>query len=386
VFSERFPPSEKNALTLLLEEKKRLGCDILDLSESNPTKAGFSYPKDEILASLAQPESLLYHPEPRGLLMARSAVRDYYGQRGHGIPLDDIFLTSSTSEAYSYLLKILTDPGDQIHIPAPSYPLLEYLAVCESVLCRQYGLQYDGQWRIDFDSLENAISGESKAVLCVHPNNPTGSFVGTDEWETLTSIAASSNLAVICDEVFSDYPLLDGSIADPLVEGKTLVCVLSGLSKVVALPQVKLSWIVLRGPEPMKSKAREKLEFVADTYLSVSAMVQHALPQLLANRSYIQGQIKIRLKRNLDNLRGLTKDSALDILPPEGGWYAVVRLPRIKTDEEWSTELLAGKNTLAHPGFFFDFAEPSCVVLSLLPLEATFGQGVEHLLDLVTQR
>ncbi len=341
---------------------------MLDLTESNPTRAGFEYPREEILDALADPRALRYDPDPKGLLSAREAVASYYGD----IPVSRILLTASTSEAYSYLFKLLCDPGDEILSPRPSYPLFEFLGGLESVRVVQYPLRYDGVWHIDFDALERAITPRTRAIVVVNPNNPTGSFLKRDEWARLQTLG----VPILSDEVFSDYAFSpDDSRVRSLTGGsEALTFSMSGLSKIAALPQMKLGWIVAGGPG--HEAALERLELIADTYLSVATPVQIALPQLLTASIGVRAQILDRTRANLALLRRSTVP-----LHVEGGWYATLQVPRTRGEEEWAMALLDQHDVLVQPGFYFDFESEAFLVLSLLTPPDIFAEGLRRLLE-----
>jgi alanine-synthesizing transaminase len=380
VFSSRLNWSLRpNRLSALLEEKRAAGADVLDLTESNPTRAGFAYPQAEILTALADTDALRYHPSPRGLDSAREAVAGYYRDRGTKILVENILLTASTSEAYAYLFKLLANPGDEILAPRPSYPLFEFLADLESVHIRQYPLRYDGVWHVDFDALEQAITPRTRAIVVVNPNNPTGSFLKRAELDVLDSLAAERGLAILSDEVFRDYAFADeGDRVSTLAgERQALTFSMSGLSKIAGLPQMKLGWIVASGPR--RAEALEALELIADTYLSVSTPVQVALSRLLALSGGIMEQIRQRTASNLARLRETMLGSAATLLRTEGGWYAVLQVGRSRSEEEWTLKLLGESNILVQPGFFFDFESEAFLVLSLLPEPAKFAEGVSRL-------
>jgi len=380
VFSSRLNWSLRpNRLSALLEEKRAAGADVLDLTESNPTRAGLAYPQAEILAALADADALRYHPSPRGLDSAREAVTGYYRDRGTQIPMNSILLTASTSEAYSYLFKLLANPGDEILAPRPSYPLFEFLADLESVHIRQYPLRYDGVWHVDFDALEHTITPRTRAIVVVNPNNPTGSFLKRAELDVLDSLAAERGLAILSDEVFRDYafagePNLVSTLAG---DRRALTFSMSGLSKIAGLPQMKLGWVVASGPRC--PQALDALELIADTYLSVSTPVQVALPRLLGLSGSILNEIRRRTAENLAHLRETMLGSAATLLRTEGGWYAVLQVPRTRTEEEWTLKLLGDLDVLVQPGFFFDFESEAFLVLSLLPDANTFAEGVSRL-------
>ena len=375
--------SAENPLSRLLGEKRSRGDTVFDLTESNPTRADIYYPVKEILAALASPLSLVYHPAPTGIPTARDAVAGYYQARGVHVSADDVVLTASTSEAYSFLFKLLCNPGDRILVPRPSYPLLEYLAALESVEIDYYSLVYDGEWRVDVESVEAAVSERTRALVVVNPNNPTGSFLKRDELESLLRVLRSYRLALVSDEVFSDYGFGEAPNRIRSLVGSTegvLAFALNGLSKVAGLPQVKLGWIVVHGPDPERKDALSALEHIGDTFLSVSAPAQNGAPALLALAPRLQTTIHERLFSNYDALRGvLGADSACRPLQLEGGWYAVLRLPLVLSSEEWSLEILARDGVHAHPGYLFDFAAEAHLVVSLVTPPDTFRVGIERI-------
>jgi len=395
-FSSRFHwDSQPNRLTALLAEKRRAYRDnrpsaVLDLTESNPTHAGFAYPQQEILEALSDPRALRYDPDPRGLLTAREAVSQYYAARGVHVDLSRIILTASTSEAYAYLFKLLTNPGDEILVPRPSYPLFEYLAAMESVTVRQYPLRYDGLWHIDFAALDSLAPGDAsqdrvRALVVVNPNNPTGSFLKKDEWARLTAWAEARNVAILSDEVFSDFAFSGEpgrgraeKIATLAGATETPVFAMSGLSKIAGLPQMKLGWIVAGGPG--HAAAIESLEWIADTYLSVATPVQLALDRLLIATETIRQQIRERTAANLRVAReALGPGSPFRILNVEGGWYIIVQVPRTISEEEWALTLLREADVLVQPGFFYDFETEAFLVVSLLTAPGVFREGIRRL-------
>ncbi len=378
MFSSRLPNSlEPNEFTRILEEKRASGAIIVDLTQSNPTKAGFSPQLASQIPLGCQPPGD-YLPSAQGAKAAREAIKEYYQQNNHGvIDSDDLFLTASTSEAYSFLFKLLTDPGDEILIPAPSYPLFDFLATLENVRPTRYLLQRDdsGRWRIDFASLVQEISRLSRAIVVVNPNNPTGSYVTADELAKLTDLCRSHGLALIVDEVFLDYQNLAGTAKPRSAIANTgaSTFTLSGFSKILALPQVKLSWIHVGGPEPLKTGAKQRLEFIADTYLSVNTMIQQAASRLLSSQKQVQQEILARIAANEQWLRTMT-----ELAPShrEGGWYAIIALPAEITDEQCCLEVLTEHGLLVHPGFFYDFVEHNCIVVSLITPEEEFRRGL----------
>jgi len=384
VFSSRLNWSLRpNRLSALLEAKRAAGANVLDLTESNPTRAGFAYPQAEILSALSDADALRYHPSPRGLDSAREVVAGYYRDRGSKIDRENVLLTASTSEAYAYLFKLLANPGDEILAPRPSYPLFEFLADLESVHIRQYPLRYDGVWHVDFDALEQAITARTRAIVVVNPNNPTGSFLKHAELDRLDSLAAERGLAILSDEVFRDYAFADETNRVSTLAGdrQALTFSMSGLSKIAGLPQMKLGWIAANGPHG--KEALDALELIADTYLSVSTPVQVALPSLLALASGIMEQVRQRTASNLARLRETMLGSAATLLRTEGGWYAVLQVPRTRTEEEWTLKLLGESDVLVQPGFFFDFESEAFLVLSLLPEPAKFAEGVSRLRSII---
>jgi alanine-synthesizing transaminase len=373
MFSKRFHwDLRPNRLSELLARKRLEGARVLDLTESNPTHAGLHYPAD-VVAAFEDSRMLKYEPLPKGSLRAREAVAEYYSARGHSVSPERILLTASTSEAYSYLFKLLTDPGDRILVPRPSYPLFEYLATMESVQVEQYPLHYHAGWSMDVDAMPQG----ARAVVLVNPNNPTGSFVKRGELDQLVKLG----LPLISDEVFADYAFApDAERVSTLVDvEECLAFSMSGLSKVAGLPQMKLGWIVVSGPEPQRREALEKLEWIADTYLSVSVPVQCAAERLLRAGEDVQRQIRERTAQNLKFARELLAGSAANILEVEGGWYATVQMPRIRSEEEWTLELLEREDVLVQPGFFYDFESEAFLVISLLTEPGPFQEGMARL-------
>ena len=381
MFSSRFHwDFHPNRLTQLLAEKRRAGTPILDLTESNPTHAELIYPP-EMLRAFDDPRAFRYQPAPAGAGDAREAVAAYYAAKGHQVAAERILLTASTSEAYAYLFKLLANPGDNVLVPRPSYPLFEYLATMESVEVRQYPLAYHGAWSIDLDGLSAAITDRTRAIVLVHPNNPTGSYVKRAELDALVDLCRERRMALISDEVFSDYdfapdPHRAGTLAS--VTG-CLAFAMSGLSKIAGLPQMKLGWIAVNGPAELRAEAFEKLEWIADTYLSVSTPVQCAARALLDAGEQVQMQIRERCATHLSLAREVLAGSPANILAVEGGWYITVQVPRVRTEEEWTLELLDRENVLVQPGFFYDFESEAYLVISLLTAPEIFGEGIARL-------
>jgi aspartate/methionine/tyrosine aminotransferase len=382
VFSDRVDfDLRKNRLTHLLEEKKKTETRIFDLTESNPTVAGLVYPKTEILEALHTEGALTYRPSAKGLSATRRAIAQYYLDRGVEISPEHLILTASTSEAYAFLFKLLTNPGDEVLIPRPSYPLFDFLARLEAVRTRSYPLHYQQDWQYDLGLLESCLNENTKAIVIVNPNNPTGSYISSDEWEQLRQMALRYDIPIICDEVFVDYPLSDGqSLVDPAASDDHSLFLLNGFSKLAGLPQFKLGWIGVKGPTRPTRERLERLEVIADTFLSVSAPIQHAGPALLGLAGRIREQIQCRVRANYRNLSDLCRGTSVENLKTLGGWYANLRLPRIHTEEQWTLQFLGSADTLVHPGYFYDFSEEAYVVISLLPKPAIFEEGVSRLL------
>ena len=377
---------ELNRFTRALEEHRRSGKELLDLTASNPTACGLAYPEQEIVAALADRHALEYQPESKGLRSAREAIADYYtgrnGFSGPGLRIDPerILLTSGTSEAYSHIFRLLCEAGDEILVPAPSYPLFEFLADLADIRLAAYPLLYDHGWQLDFASLRAALTRRSRAVLVVHPNNPTGSFVKGNEAAELGQICAERELAIVADEVFLDYTSGPEPAQTFAMHDAALTFTLSGLSKISLLPQMKLAWTVVSGPHALVHPAVERLEIIADTYLSPSTPIQLALPKFLALRHGLQEQLKRRISGNLAALDdALRASKQLTRLEREGGWYAVLRVPVTGTDEDLAVKLIERCSVLVHPGHFFNFPRDGFLVLSLITPEPEFREGVQRL-------
>jgi alanine-synthesizing transaminase len=384
-FSSRVPSElGSNRLALAVQRIRAAGRRLVDLTESNPTQAGFHYPAD-LLASLAHPRGLSYEPRPLGLMEARRAVALDYERRGTSIAPERIALSASTSEAYSVLFKLLADAGDEVLVPRPSYPLFEHLTRLDEVMATPYDLEYHDGWTIDIASVERAMTPRTRALLIVNPNNPTGSFVKHDELDRLQQICATYDSALIADEVFSDYELQPGAraAAGPVIDvgGSALVFSLGGLSKSAGLPQLKLGWIAVAGPDDVVDRALERLELVCDTYLSVSTPVQAAAAELIEHAAPIRAQIQMRIAANYRRLVVQTATvPACRVLDAEGGWYAVIQVPSLGSEEDLVVALVDRAGVLVHPGYFFDFPRESYLVVSLLPPEDAFADGVSRVL------
>ena len=379
--SSRLPTSfEPNALSAALIQLKRDGHTILDLTVSNPTRCGFAYPEPDIRAALSAPSVLQYEPDPQGSFAAREAIARHHG---HGLRAEDLVLTASTSEAYGLLFKLLGDPGDEVLVPSPSYPLFEWLARLEGLQATAVPTHFQDRWHLDGAALEGAITERTRAIVVVNPNNPTGQFLAGNEWSMLTSLCARRGLALLVDEVFADYALEPppDHLATALLDAEPPcpVFLLSGLSKVAALPQLKLGWIAVRGPDA--ADHLEALSFLADQYLLVATPVQAAAPTLLALAHGIRHPVRARLRANLRTLdRALARFPNLTRLPVEGGWSVLLRRPAIDSDEACALHLLEATHTLVHPGSFFDLHGDGHLVLSLLVPEDTFGVGLQAIL------
>jgi len=375
---------ETNRLSLALAAHRAAGKPLIDLTISNPTECGFNYDAEAILEALGNPAALKYEPNPRGLVAAREAVKRYYAERGAIVASDDIFLTTSTSEAYSYVFRTLCNPDDEVLIPEPSYPLFEFLADIQDVQLVRYPLLYDHGWQIDLHALEQAITPRTRGVIVVHPNNPTGNYCKPEEMRKLSEICAGQGIAIIADEVFLDFALGGDRQATFASNSGALTFTMSGLSKICGLPQMKAAWLVVGGPPgSLKKEAVARLEIIADTYLSMNAPIQWALPTLLGQRREFQRQLMERVKENLAELdRQLAGQKSCGRLEVEGGWNAVIRVPATRSDEELALELLAAKGVYVHPGHFYDFPSEGFVVVSLISPKRDFAEGTGMLLSM----
>jgi len=384
MFSDRLPRTlTANRLAASVAGMRAAGRRFIDLTESNPTRAGFDYPPD-LLAPLSAPGSTIYAPMPLGTPEARAAVAREYARHGLAVDPRRIALASSTSEAYSWLFKLLTDAGYEVLVPRPSYPLFDHLTRLDLVVARPYDLEYHGSWSIDFASVERALSSRTRALLLVSPNNPTGSFVSAEALERLAAICAPRRIALIADEVFIDYELEPGAAASAgrvSARGDVLSFALGGLSKAVGLPQVKLAWIATGGPEADVAAALDRLEVIGDAYLSVSTPVQVAAPALLTRGAGVRLQIAARVAANYRALQSAARSApACGALRSEGGWYAVLQVPTLESEEQLVVSLLEQEGVLTHPGYFFDFPRESFLVVSLLPPPDVFAGGIDRVL------
>jgi len=377
-----------NRYTQTVEEARAAGGRLLDLTASNPTTCGVRYDTNEIVSAFQNPQSLSYEPEPKGLLAAREQVARYY-RDDHGLEVDvnSLVLTTSTSEAYSYAFRLLCNPGDEVLVAKPSYPLFEFLGDLQDVKLVPYFLQYAHGWFIDFPSLMAAVTPQTKAILLVHPNNPTGSYVKEEERERLNEVCREHDLALIVDEVFLDYPL-DGRKRRSFVENRdALTFTMSGLSKIAGLPQMKVAWMMVNGPESLVGTALDRLEVIADTYLSLNSPTQWAFPALMAQRHSIQRQLRDRVLENWTQLRiAAGNANPFELAETEGGWYAVLRISSDRSDEELAIELVEKEQVLVHPGHFYDFPSGTHLVLSLIAQPEEFRAGATALLQLLRRQ
>ena len=383
-FSSRVPDNlAGNRLAQALARRRAAGREIVDLTESNPTRAGFQYPPD-LLTPLADPRGLVYSPHPFGSIDTREAVASEYRRRSLEVDARRIVLTASTSEAYSLLFKLLADPGGEVLVPRPSYPLFDHLTQLDAVVARQYDLEYHGRWEIEFASLEHAIDERTRAVLLVNPNNPTGSFVRTTELERIAALCVSRGIAIISDEVFADYEVEKGASSlagSGLHAGEALTFTLGGLSKSIGLPQVKLGWIAVAGPDLLVRSAIDRLELICDTYLSVSTPVQVGAAELLRRGRSIREEIQARVAANFAGLaEAMESAPACRVLHAEGGWYAVVQVPSLQSEEDLVVDLLENAGVLVHPGYFFDFPRESYLIVSLIVSPDAFAEATRRVL------
>ena len=370
--------TEESELSRAHRLRAQAGLPVADLTASNPTRCGFHYDPG-LLGALADPQALDYDPQPRGSLRAREAVCGYYAGHGVAVTPEQIVLTTSTSEAYSFLLRLLCDPGNEIVVPQPGYPLFDFLAVLDDVRLKAAPLVYDYGWQIDPEGFRRAITAATRAIVLVHPNNPTGHFTKPWEAKELARLCREFGLSLIVDEVFLDYGFRGGEKSFASGLDGVPVFVVSGLSKIAGLPQMKAAWIVATGPTAIP--ALDRLEVIADTFLSMNAPVQYALPKWLEARSAIQAQIRQRVAANLAELdRQLDQLLAVNKLEVEGGWYAVLRIPALQPDEQTVLALLE-RGVWVHPGYFFGMAESGWLVASLLGPEGEFSTGVTILVD-----
>jgi alanine-synthesizing transaminase len=388
MFSERTNwKLTRNEYTRALEEMRSSGESLIDLTVSNPTECGLRYDSAVILQAFQIEKAMAYQPEAKGLLVARQEVARYY-REDHGETVDpqSVLLTTSTSEAYSFVFRLLCNPQDEILVPKPSYPLFDFLGDLQDVKLRPYSLQYAHGWFIDFESVERALTSRTRAVLLVHPNNPTGSYVKGEEVVRLNELCLERNLALIVDEVFLDYALVGQARKSFVGNGDVLTFTLSGLSKIAALPQMKVAWMVTTGPEALVRPALERLEVIADTYLSLSSPTQLAIPRLLEQRRSLRAQLLERIRQNWAALESmLAGERTLELLEPEGGWYAVFRVAGGRSDEDLAIEIMRKARVLVHPGHFYDFPGEGYLIVSLIVAQENFRNGMAGVVDNVTK-
>jgi aspartate/methionine/tyrosine aminotransferase len=388
MFSSRLRQSAgRNPLAIALDRRRAQGLPTIDLTLSNPTRAGLAYPGG-LLGAMAQDAALRYDPEPFGLLSARQAVSEDFARRGLSVPANRTVLTASTSEAYSLLFKLLCDPGDVVLAPRPSYPLVEHLTDLDGVSLQHYRLEFQGRWELDLPDLrEKAESGGVRAIIMVNPNNPTGSVMSDSELDAMAAIAVDNDLALISDEVFADYPISGAPPASALRQDTALTFTLGGLSKSIGLPQVKLGWIAAGGPASLVVEALDRLETICDAYLSVSTPVQMAAGGLLSAGAVLRTEIQQRVRGNCAQLKTLASaNPACMVMPVEAGWYAVVQVPALASEDGIVLDLLEQTGVLVHPGYFFDFEREAFLVVSLLPEPAVFASAARALFARVGNR
>ena len=378
----------KNQLALMLENYRKEKIHFLDLTVSNPTQAGIPFPGKEILETFHQTSNLVYHPEPQGMLHARKTVAEYYARKGYELNVAQLFLTASTSEAYAFVFKLMGNPGDEFLIPAPSYPLFDFLAGFNDVVLKPYALEYDGTWLIDRESLEAALSPKTKGILLVNPNNPTGSLIEMNDYQYLVDLCREKKLAIISDEVFWDYVHRKGNYLLSLVDTDEVLCfVLNGISKSLCLPQMKLGWIYVNGPDEYLSEAIVRLELLNDTYLSANTPVQNAIAGLFALQERIQQPVFHRLKANLNMIQNqVTHLPGMSVLDSDAGWYAILKIPPYLDEEELVLELLKEDKILVHPGYFFDFPQNGYLILSLLSKESDIADGIVKIIKRIQEK
>lgn len=370
-----------NRLAEALAQRRAKGKPICDLTVSNPTECGFVYDNDAILRALSNPAATIYQPEPRGLATARRAIAEYYATRGCDVPVEDILLTTSTSEAYSFVFRLLCNPGDELLIPAPSYPLFDFLADIQDVKLIRYPLFYDHGWEIDFHALEQVITSRTRGVIVVHPNNPTGHYTNSAAMKRLNEICSAKNLAIIADEVFLDFSLTQELHSTFAANREALTFTLSGLSKIAGLPQMKAAWLVTSGLERWKSQGRARLDVIADAYLSMSAPIQLAIPSFLQQRAGFQKQLIARIRANICELdRQIAAQDSCSQLEVEGGWYVVLRVPVTRADEDLAVDLVETNGIYVHPGHFYDFPSDGYLIASLITPKHDFAEGIKRLL------
>ena len=378
---------EPNPLSKALARRVASGQPVIDLTESNSTKCGFHFEAEQILRAFSHPAILNYDPVAQGLPEARHAVANYYRACHCTVDINDIFLTTSTSEAYSFLFRTLCNPGDEVLIPQPGYPLFNFLADIQDVGTVPYPLIYDYGWQIDFHALARAITPRTRAIVVVNPNNPTGHFCKPDDMHRLNQLCLEGELAIIGDEVFLDFSMGNNIAPSFASNNKALTFTMSGLSKISGMPQMKVAWLIAGGPEALKQQAVARLEMIADTYLSMNAPMQLALPVLLDLRHNFQLQCMQRVRNNVAKLDEMLSTQKLCTrLNLEGGWYAVVKVPVTGSDDDLALKLLNIRGVYVHPGHFYDFPADGYLVVSLITPELPFATGIQALLALIGEK
>lgn len=392
MLSSRVPHDfEPTPWARMLAERRARGTGLIDLTEANPTRLGLGGAGPAERAALAGEAAARYEPDARGSEAARAAVSAYYAARGLAVDPRHVVLTAGTSEAYAHLFRLLADPGGEFLVPVPGYPLFEPIAALEGIGLKRYRIALDSAWSLDRGSLERAFAGGATGVVVVQPNHPTGSCLDPEETEHLETLCAARGAAIVSDEVFGDFPWPRGgagprggapgqeSLPSLLGERRCLTFVLSGLSKVCGMPGMKLSWIAVAGPEPLRERALAGLEWIADLFLSVGSPVQAALPRLLESRHGFQSRVRARLEENLETLRAFAaRRPMFALLPAEGGWVAILRVPRVRSEEEWALELLR-EDVVVHPGHFYELEEEAHLVLSLIVEPRDLAEGLARI-------
>jgi aspartate/methionine/tyrosine aminotransferase len=368
-----------NALSRALEARRRSGLEILDWTRSNPTECSFPYPAEEILSALSLPAALRYEPDPRGLPGAREAVSSWYARRGAHVDPGALFLTASSSEAYSWLFRLLCDSGGEVLIPKPGYPLFDDLARLNDLVLVPYRCRYDGEWHIDLGSVREGISDRTRAIVVIHPNNPTGNYLSAAERDALSRLGRERDLALISDEVFWTYPL-DEMVPPPTLHGgdAPLIAVINGLSKLAGLPQMKLGWIALSGEG--SAEASKRLVMIGDTYLSVNTPVQAGLAGILESSAGLAEAIRRRAAANYRMIAARLSGTPITLLASQGGWNGILRMPGHRSDEEWGLRLLEKTGVLTYPGHFFDLEGGVFLVVSLIVEEKKTGDCIDRML------
>jgi aspartate/methionine/tyrosine aminotransferase len=374
-----------NRYTQALKEMRSSGESLIDLTLSNPTECGLQYDSAAILQAFQNDKAMAYQPHAKGLLVAREAVARYYHEdHGETVDPESLLLTTSTSEAYSFVFRLLCNPHDEILVPKPSYPLFDFLGDLQDVTLRPYSLPYAHGWFIDFESLARALTPQTRAVLLVHPNNPTGSYVKEEEVVRLNEICRGRDLALIVDEVFLDYAREGRARKSFVANRDTLTFTLSGLSKIAALPQMKVAWMATTGPESLVRASLERLEIIADTYLSLGSPTQWAIERLVEQRRLLQPQLMGRIRENWAALRSMSaSERSFELLETEGGWYAVLRVAGSRSDDDAAIKIMRKTRVLVHPGHFYDFAGDGYLVVSLIVTAESFRTGMGRVLECV---